>query len=677
MVTTTIKEAEIGKTYKNTGGATVVVVPDQKGVSAGYRRISVNGGKPFVSPDGVQLFLEPEETFSTAVAALLGAPPATIKEGVGRLTDQELDELADADTRSDVLRIVGAEQQARSQAAAKPPAAVDMAHTPDRVAPTPPSLPPSLEPDGWLPQTVTCGACGAKATTEWSAARAGEILANHRDPKTSKLCQAVGHPPDAAAGMRSEVETAQQPVNPAAFDLGQPQLPDPRELAGPPPADLGDTVEPALEGGDPWNGIDEEDHEQRMLLVKHEANLTNLARLLQTTRLARLVQEIERQSLAVGEVKRHADRMRDTGAAWDVRELSASEIVKISRRSRTQEARPGVARLALSLVPEAEAVVKQAQTWRDAQLAAAIRVADRGGIVTHTLADYPPDAPPPVARWLAARRPTGWPAPLVATLIDLTGSVRSCKDTIRALDLHSRATGMGEIEILQLGARYEAEHEARDTIVQDIARAIRARDPSAAPMAPETEIPTPDSRPDPDPGPEPETEGARVERERLELEARGQTVLPGLPVAPPASPAPPPDAPPPVAPVVEVAPRAPLDPLPEDMLLRLREANRNSLRAVPLPDGSQDVYVRVGPTWVYVAPLAHPELAEFSAKIEPPAARPRAESPAAPLPPIVLPPSPPAAPERSQDDEDALAIGRAVLAAKRLGFKLTISVGDT
>jgi hypothetical protein len=711
MKPTTAGAARRGGTYLNTAGAPVTISEDQANVAPGYVRVLVNG-QAFPVPDSLPLF-EPDATPTPTkidVAELIGKPEAAIAAALVDLTDDQLDELANDDGRSFVLRLVTEEQDRRAGLGvapalaaatvdpsppvadlpdpapgdltddgdlpplvdddmddggeadrAAPPAASDLAEGDDAAVQA-----PALEPDGWEPRRVTCPCCGRAASTEWSVGRAGEVLGNHRERDDGHLCRAVGYPMDVASNMRpptaAPVEgsaTSAEPaaagvpssVDPIAADLGDET--DPPKVEPPTAAELGGVPpRPArpVSGGDPWNG--QTDQAGKIGLVKETSRLDDLDRLASAAGLARIMQEINRQRVALEEVERLAGVLVDESQPAPKRLAAAEEIERIASRERTQISRPGVARLAASYRDRIAALRAELSVLSVREQADLVRRARTDGPAVETLADYATALQvPPAVTYLHEVMPDGWPAPLVAVLVDLTGGVRACRGALRDLSIAEAATGVSATEIIEHALALELRGEARETVLVDLRSALARRtkdDPATA-----TPTPTPTKKTDDEP-------------DQAEFEAAGQLRLP-----------------PPVA-VDERLDAGDLPIVDAEALALAREANPAGLRLLPRPDGA-DLYVLQRGSWRYVGPSDHPEitgLVERKAKLD--ERQPSTPTPtptkrtddepdqAAPArrPGLWVEPNPG---ESAQDLADALSIGRGLLAMQRRGFAVSIS----
>jgi hypothetical protein len=157
MKATTAGAATRGGTYLNTRGAEVVIAEDQTKVAPGFVRVIVSG-QAFPVPDSLPLFEKDAAAQATKidVAELVGKPEATIRDALADLTDEQLDDLANEDGRSLVLRLVTEEQDRRAGLGTTPapalaPAPVEAAPVePDQddapeVAPPADDLPPLVD----------------------------------------------------------------------------------------------------------------------------------------------------------------------------------------------------------------------------------------------------------------------------------------------------------------------------------------------------------------------------------------------------------------------------------------------------------------------------------------------------------------------------------------------------
>ena len=705
MKATTAGAAVRGGTYLNTKGAEVTIAEDQDKVAPGFVRVIV-AGQAFPVPDSLPLF-ERDATAQASkidVADLVGKPEATIRDALADLTDEQLDDLANEDGRSVVLRLVTEEQDRRAGLGVEPapppaPAPVEPDHDDaPEVAPPADDLPPladdtlqaptaadlgeveqagpALEPEGWEPRRVTCECCGRPASTEWSVGRASEVLANHRGSEGGHLCAAVGYPPALAANLRPAPPPAPEgsatsgtpdggavapDVDPAAADLGDDT--DPPDVQPPTAADLSDgaaatlpkaTLPPSVaDGADPWNG--QEDQAGKIGLIKETSRLDDLDRMARAAGLARIMQEINRQRVAVEEVVRLAGVLVDESQPASKRLAAAEELERIATRERTQISRPGVARLAASYRDAIAALRAQAGSAKALEQAALVRQARTDGPAMETLADYASGTVPPAVHYLHEVMAHGWPAPLVAVLVDLTGGVRACRQALRDLTIAEAATGMQAAEIIEHALALELRGEARETVLADLRSALARRQRGEA---------------------EPASK-ATDEPDQAALEANGQQRLPPSVADGPVHK---PDADADGDGVELHAPRV----VDADALELARAANPDGLKVVPRPDGA-DLYVRRGGTWIFVGPVDHADVAPLvqrKAKIE-------AERPPAPAPAPARRPTAPPAPaqptatalsvelnpgESPQDLADALSIGRGLLAMQRRGMKVAINL---
>ena len=705
MKPTTAGAARKGGTYLNTAGAEVTIADDQGNVAPGYVRVLVNG-QAFPVPDSLQLFERDAAPAATKidVADLVGKAEAVLSAALPDLNDDQLDDLANEDGRSFVLRLVTDEQDRRAGLGSAPPPPVATKPEP---APAPASLgevepdplpplvddalpapapsdlhasaadgpEPALEPAGWQPQRITCPCCGRPASTEWSVGRASEVLANHRGSEGGHLCAAVGYPPALAGNLRPPAPPAPEgsatsgetdgdgsapAVDPVAADLGDdtdpPAVAPPTaaELAGPPPpkAERKPAAAPAPAGDDPWNGQTEQ--AGKIALIKETSRLDDLDRMARHAGLARITQEIQRQHAAVDEVVRLAGILHDESQPAAKRLQAGDEIERIASRERTQISRPGVARLAASYRDAIAELRAQLGTAKALEQAALVRQARTGGPDVETMADYADAATiPPAVTYLHEVMPDGWPAPLVAVLVDLTGGVRACRQALRDLTVAEAATGLSAVEIIEHALALEQRGEQRETVLADLRSAHGRRTRGEA---------------------EPKATDAEPSQEVLER--NGQQVLP-----------------PPVGPAgaetteaVEAEQRA----VDAEALELARAANPNALKVVPRPDGA-DLYVRraTGGVWAFVGPADHPDVAplvERKSKIEASRPAPAPTGKATDAEPSHAPARPPKAPhaltvelnpgERPEDLADALSIGRGLLAMQRRGMIVSVNLGD-
>ncbi len=708
MKPTTAGAAKRGGTYLNTAGAPVTISEDQANVAPGYIRVLVNG-QGFPVPDSLPLFERDAEPAPVKidVAELIGKPEAEIAAALVDLNDDQLDELANDDGRSFVLRLVTEEQDRRAALGgalmldlgsvpapapgdlteggelpplvddevdddepdqATPPVAADLTEAANDAVPA-----PALEPDGWEPRRVTCPCCGRSASTEWSVGRAGEVLANHRERDDGHLCRAVGYPMDVASNMRpptapisegsaalpdTDAAGAPPEVDPIAADLGDDT--DPPKVEPPTAAELGDVPARPVQasGGDPWNG--QTDQAGKIGLVKETSRLDDLDRLASAAGIARIMQEINRQRVALEEVNRLAGVLVDENQPGPKRLAAAEEIERIASRERTQISRPGVARLAASYRDRIAALRAELSVLSVREQADLVRKARTDGPAVQTLADYASaQQVPPAVTYLHEVMPDGWPAPLVAVLVDLTGGVRACRGALRDLSIAEAATGVSAAEIIEHALALELRGEARDTLLTDLRSALARRakdDPS-----PPTPTPTAPKKADDEP-------------DQAALEANGQLRLP-----------------PPVVVDEHGAAAGDLPTVDVEALALAREANAAGLRVTPRPDGA-DLYVLQRGTWRYVGPSDHAEIAaliERKAKLDerpsPPTPTPTAPKKADDEPDQTTPaPRPvgglwvePNPGESAQDLADALSIGRGLLAMQRRGFSVSISTPVT